>query len=271
MPDTNVRSTEQGSLLLSVAGRQRVGKTTVANAVIQFCRAYGGQMVVLNADQQNATHSLSTFFPDARVPLTGSLMDNRAWLEGEIIKMVAGRYHVVLDAGGGFTGFSSLAEEVSLGESLAASGVKVVGLVCVGTEQADLDYLSRNLDAGTFRPDMTMIVFNAGLITSGRSAAGAFNAIAQSEPVLAATAAGARVVVMPALGCMSEVTDRGISFADAAEGRVKPGQAPMSLFDPIRVREWWTKKMPQFFAQFPPGWLPMPMGALATELAGGDA
>jgi hypothetical protein len=76
---------------------------------------------------------------------------------------------------------------------------------------------------------------------------------------------------MPALGCMSEVTDRGISFADAAEGRVKPGQAPMSLFDPIRVREWWTKKMPQFFAQFPPGWLPMPMGALATELAGGDA
>jgi hypothetical protein len=58
---------------------------------------------------------------------------------------------------------------------------------------------------------------------------------------------------------MSEVTDRGLSFADAAAGQVKPGQAPMSLFDPTRVGEWWTKKIPEFFAQFPREWLPLPL------------
>ena len=62
--------------------------------------------------------------------------------------------------------------------------------------------------------------------------------------------------MMPALSCMSEVTDRGITFSEAASGIVRPGQTPMSMFDPVRVREWWTKKVPAFFGQFPPDWLP---------------
>ena len=62
--------------------------------------------------------------------------------------------------------------------------------------------------------------------------------------------------MMPALSCMAEVTDRGLTFEDAAAGVVKPGQAPMSLFDPTRVAEWWTRKMPAFFEQFPTEWRP---------------
>lgn len=256
MPDTHAPSQARGAVLLAAIGRQRVGKTALLNALVQHCRGMGSELVVLNADQQNNTHSLSTFFPDARVPPPGSLMDNRAWIEGEIVRMAHGGYDAVLDAGGGWTGFASLIEEVPLQESLEATGVKLIGLVCVGTEQADLDYLSRNLDNGTFRPEATMIVLNSGLITSGRSANGAFSSVVRHPAVIAAANAGAKIAVMPALACMAEVTDRSISFADAAEGRVRPGQPPMSLFDPVRVREWWTKKMPAFFGEFPAGWLP---------------
>jgi len=258
MPDTHSFPDEPDWLALTTIGRQRSGKTTLLNALVQYCQPRGGRMVVLNADQQNKTHSLSTFFPDAKVPPAGSsLMDNRAWIEREIAQMVRDRYHAVLDAGGGWTGFASLVEEVSLHESLEANRVKLIGLVCAGTEQADLDYLSRILDNGAFRPDRIMIVLNSGLITSGRSPTSAFTAVTQSGPVQAAMLGGAKLAIMPALSCMSEVTDRGLTFAEAAEGKVRPGQTPMSLFDPARVREWWTKKMPQFFGQFPAGWLPI--------------
>ena len=271
MPDTHVRADENPELLLLAAiGRQRVGKTALLNALVQHCRGLGGEVVVLNADQQNSTHSLSTFFPDAKVPPPGSLMDNRAWIEAELVAMVQGRHHAVLDAGGGWTGFSSLVEDVPLHESLQASRVKLIGLVCVGTEQADLDYLERNLDNGTFHPERTVIVLNAGLITSGRSASGAFLAVSKTPAVREATLRGARVIVMPALGCMSEVTDRGITFAEASEGRVRPGQAPMSLFDPARVRDWWTKKMPTFFEQFPPDWLPVDRAVRAFTAGAGE-
>lgn len=72
----------------------------------------------------------------------------------------------------------------------------------------------------------------------------------------AAVAQGAQVVMMPALGCMAEVTDRGLTFAEAAAGTVKPGQEPMSLFDPARVNKWWSIQIPKFFGQFPAEWLP---------------
>jgi hypothetical protein len=38
----------------------------------------------------------------------------------------------------------------------------------------------------------------------------------------------------------------------------------MSLFDPTRVREWWTKKVPEFFDKFPPEWLPSVRAAIAV-------
>jgi hypothetical protein len=128
----------------------------------------------------------------------------------------------------------------------------------IGPEQADLDYLDQFAASGTFMPKATVVVLNAGLVLSGRSADAAFTPVMRSGAVKAAIDRGAKVVMMPSLGCMSEVTDRGLTFADAAIGNVKPGQQPMSLLDPARVREWWTKKIPAFFGKFPTEWLPLP-------------
>jgi hypothetical protein len=268
MPDGLNSRMDRRRLLWIALGRQRVGKTALLNAAVQYFRALGCQIEIWNADQQNRTHSLSTFFADAVVPPAGGLADGKLWIEGQLVDQVRRGYHAVLDAGGGWTGFSALIEDVPVIQALEQQGTDVIGLFCVGPEQADLDYLGQFSESGTFLPEKTVIVLNAGLVLSGRSAGGAFAAVIENPTVKAAVKRGAQVVMMPALSCMSEVTDRGLSFADAALGKVKPGQQEMSLFDPVRVNEWWTKKMPAFFGKFPPDWLPGGVSAETSRPAG---
>ena len=270
MPDGHMSQPASKRLLWIALGRQRVGKTALLNAAVQYFRALGSNIEVWNADQQNRTHSLSTFYSDAAVPPEGGLADSRVWIERRFVDQAQRGYHAVLDAGGGATGFSSLIEDVPVLEPLKDLGTEVIGLFCVGPEQADLDYLEHFATSGTFLPDKTVIVLNAGLVLSGRSSNGAFAPIMTSPAVRAATERGAEVITFPALGCMSEVTDRGLSFAEAAAGLVKPGQQPMSLFDPARVREWWTKKIPDFFGQFPPDWLPLETQPSVAPSGAGD-
>lgn len=257
MPDGQDHRSAQQSVLWVAVGRQRVGKTTLLNTTVQYFRALGSEIAVWNADQQNRTHSLSTFFPDALVPSAeGGVADNKVWIEQRLVDQASKGYNAVLDAGGGATGFTSLIEDVPILEILKVSNINVVAVYNLGTEQADLDFMTHYAESGMFLPERTVIVLNAGLVTSGRSASAAFSAIRENPGLRAAVKRGAKIVTMPALSCMSEVTDRGITFSDAAAGIVRPGQAPMSLFDPVRVREWWTKKVPEFFGRFPSEWLP---------------
>jgi hypothetical protein len=152
MPDSQFSRDGQGRLLRGALGRQRVGKTAVLNTVVQYFRAQGSEIEVWNADQQHRTHSLSTFFPDASVPPEDELRDNRRWIESKIKEQSERGYHAVLDAGGGLTGFSVLVEGVRVVEALEAMGTEVVGLFCVGPEQADLDYLDTFSRNGAFLP-----------------------------------------------------------------------------------------------------------------------
>ena len=103
------------------------------------------------------------------------------WIEGQLVDQVNRRYHAVLDAGGGWTGFSSLIEDVPVIQALSQQGTDVIGLFCVGPEQADLDYLGRISESGTFLPEKTVIVLNVVLALSGRSAGGAFAAVLDSH------------------------------------------------------------------------------------------
>ena len=264
MPDGHFSRDGRRRLLLVALGRQRVGKTALLNTVVQYFRAAGSQIEVWNADQQNRTHSLSTFFDDASVPPDGGLADTRGWIEGKLKDQVEGGCHAVLDAGGGVTGFSSLVEDVPIVDALASQGTDVIGLFCIGPEQADLDYLDTFARGANFMPKATMIVMNAGLVTSGRAPRAAFTPILDNAAFKTAVDRGAKTLMFPALSCMAEVTDRGLTFEEAAAGQVKPGQQPMSMFDPTRVREWWTKKVPDFFAKFPPEWLPSAQSASAV-------
>src|SRR5277367_1394433 len=101
MPDGHNPSRGQRSRLWVAVGRQRVGKTALLNTTVQYFRALGSDLAVWNADQQNRTHSLSTFFSDAATPPGGGLADARRWIEERLVDQVRHGYHAVLDAGGG--------------------------------------------------------------------------------------------------------------------------------------------------------------------------
>ena len=170
MPDGQIGMPGEKGVLVVVAGRQQVGKTTVANALVQYYSALGCRFEVWNADQQNRSHSLSSFFADALTPPPGGLVDGRMWLEQRLRDQVRRRSNAVLDPGGGWTSFASLVREIPLVTALDAEGIRVVALFCAGAERADLDYLEHYAEADLFMPASTMIVLNAGLVLSGQSA-----------------------------------------------------------------------------------------------------
>jgi hypothetical protein len=97
----------------------------------------------------------------------------------------------------------------------------------VGPAIDDLATLHEIEQSGAFCPEATIIVLNAGLIRDTRAPDLAFQAVREHSTLLSAINRGAKVVVMPKLGCMHEVDKRRLYFADAQAGRVKAGQGPL--------------------------------------------
>jgi hypothetical protein len=257
MPDGHMKPVDRLPILWIALGRQRVGKTAMLNTAVQYFRASGNPIRVWNADQQNRSHTLSVFFPDAETVPNSGIEDGKAWIEGRLEDLIKHRYDAVLDVGGGATGFSRLVQEVPLLEAIEGSAVRVVGLFCIGPETADLDYLELFAETNMFMPSASVIVLNSGLVLSGRSTKGAFQQIAEHRVITKATDDGACVAVFPALTCMSAVTDRALTFQDAMNGTAKPGGESLSLFDRARVNRWWSRDVPEFFASIPRDWLPL--------------
>lgn len=252
-----VTHSDRQPVLLIASGRQRVGKTTLLSSVVEIYRGLGADIEIWNADLHNRTNTLSLFHPDALQPEAGTGLDEqRDWIEARVREQVQHRRDVILDVGGGLTALSSLIEELRLVEMLERRGVRVVLAYVMGNERADLDYLERFAENKTFMPKATMIVFNAGLLTSGKSATMAFSALMEHKVILEALDARAEIVRVPALSCMAAVTDRGLSFADFAEGKQVEGHEETSFFDQERVWLWLNRDMPRFLLTVPQEWLP---------------
>jgi hypothetical protein len=242
-------------------GRQRVGKTTLLNTIIQSLREQGTELVIWNADLLNVTYNLPLFHRDVLEPPSSEFEDVKSWLEERIQDQIDGQYNAFLDVGGGDTALSRLVQEIPIVQTLERQGIRVVLAHVIGPEQADVDYLRHFTAHQLFAPEATLIVLNAGLIMSGRSAAHAFGAIRRHPVVTAAIDQGAHLVMMPPLSCMSQVTDRGLTFSEAAEGVIKGDRPRLSFFDQERVAIWWQKAVPVFIASIPPLWLPYRPGA----------
>ena len=237
-------------------GRQRVGKTALLNAVGQYYREHGCPVQIWNADQQNRSHSLSTFFADSQTVPAGGLEDGKKWIEARFEELAATGCDAILDVGGGATSFARLAAEVPLLEATEESGMLVVGLFVTGPDRADLDYLEQFAAAGSM-PKSTVIVMNEGLISSERSAQFAYEGVLQHKAVEAVLMNGGVAATFPALTCMSRVADLGVGFMVAADGGTSRGQQPLGMFDRMRVNRWWAREVPAFFREMPQDWLPI--------------
>jgi hypothetical protein len=257
-------------ILFVCVGRQRVGKTTFLNTMIQALREQGSDLVIWNADLLNITYSLSLFHTGVLEPPSADFEDVQAWLEERIQDQIEGQYDAVLDVGGGESPLRRLVQEIPIVHTMERRGIRIVLAHVIGPEQADVDYLKHFTTQELFAPEATLIVLNAGLVISGRSAGNAFAAINRHPVLLNALANGAELVMMPPLSCMSQVTDRGLTFAEAAEGVTKGGHPRLSFFDQERVAIWWRKAVPTFIESIPALWLPTRREAMTTVAAGSE-
>jgi len=238
-------------------GRQRVGKTVLLNTIIQYVREHSGSLEIWNADTMNTSHSLSLFHEDAQAPGSARQEDVKKWLQHRFEDLVERRYDAVLDVGGGDTPLARLIEELPIAEALDEEGIRVVLAHVLGPETADLDYLANLLNEAAFAQEDTLLVMNEGLVLTGRSPELAFADVMKHPACKDAMAKGARVSWFPRLSCMSEVTDRGLTFRDAMNGVAKNEKGALSLFDKQRVRRWWGTEVNRFFSDDVPFlWLP---------------
>ncbi|HWY81040.1 MAG TPA: hypothetical protein VNY10_03710 [Roseiarcus sp.] len=243
-------------VLMIVVGRQRVGKTTFLNGLAQFLRGHGASFEIWDADKMNATNNMSLFHEEALQPSSGDPEDVKAWLEERFTDLVDRRLDAMLDVGGGDTPLARLIAEVPIATTLEDEGVRVVVVHVVGPDLADLDYLDRFEEDDLFSPEATLIVMNGGLVLTGRSMGHAFQQINSHKSILRTFKKGARIVRMSRLACMSEVTDRGLTFEDAMNGKVGADERNLALLDRPRVRKWWTRDFPEMIRSIPPDWLP---------------
>lgn len=250
-------------ILFTAIGRQRVGKTALLNTLAQVYRDAGAEFDVWNLDMMNESHSMSNFHPGAISPPSASLEDQQTWLQNCIREQVRSQRDAVLDVGGGWTALHKLVDQTRLVDVLGRRGINLTVAYLLGPETADLDYLAQFQRKGNFLPPQTLLVLNEGLVSGGRAPQVAFQPTLEHPVVKRAIDQGARVVFMPALGCLSAVTDRKMSYRDFADDKQAPGFLETSFFDQELVALWLEREMPAFFQEIPTRWMPrLPKGSL---------
>ncbi|MGI4802256.1 MAG: hypothetical protein ACRYG8_51120 [Janthinobacterium lividum] len=252
----STRAFAREPVTIPAIGRQRVGKTTFLNGLAQIALSKRADLDIWNADVLNRSHSLSTFHSHAVTPEQGSLAEQTGWIERQIMSQIESRRDAILDVGGGLTALHGLIDETPLAELMESTGVSLVAAYLVGTEAGDIDYLDELQSHKLFLPRKSLIILNEGLVTSGRLPKNAFAQILSHPVIKKARAGGAVPVFMPALSCMAQVTDRGLSFADFMNGIQKEGHPTTSIFDRARVRRWFELEFPAFLQSIPADYLP---------------
>jgi hypothetical protein len=256
MPPLPHTPDERRPILLIALGRQRVGKTSFLNAAAQFLQRHGARPRIWNADKLTRSSTLSLFHDDVLEPSSDDPRRIKTWLEERCTDLIHNRNDAILDIGGGPMPLAWLSQDSTIVAALEQGGIRLVLVHVVGPERADFDCLETLLHDGPQPPPATVIVMNAGLILTGRSAEAAFSTVRSHPALIEALRQGAQVMLMPCLPCLSAVTDRGLTFEEAMSGVVKPGHAGLSFFDRERVYIWWERELTPFFKAFPPLWLP---------------
>jgi hypothetical protein len=209
--------------MVIAAGRGKVGKSVMLRWAIERCVQRGGEPVIADCDRTNQT--LAAFLPAAMKPPSAEDDDVREWLNDLADTQIERRSTSFLDLGGGDLTLKQWARDLDLAPFLAKNGITPVVLHLLGSDLDDLSYL-RDLET-VFAPQHTAVILNEGMVPSGRSPIAAFGPIIDHPVFKAAVSRGAVVLKIPRLGCMQDVDRRRLSFQDAEDGNVKPGQERM--------------------------------------------
>lgn len=250
-------------VVLAVArGRGRVGKTTLLRWLVDRTRGRGHLVTAADGDRNNQTLS-GLFVPGhpnkadppggTRRPSSADDDDMRDWLTNVLEEMAEHRVSTVLDVGGGDPFVGRYGQELDLESFCSSVGITPLSLIVLGPDEADLQHVTAIETSRSFLVPQTVLVLNEALVSPGKSAANAFGPMMELKAFRAIVDGGAKPVIMPRLGCMSDVAGWS-RFTEAAAGL--PGHGGTSL-GPVRRQmvTTWLRNMEQAFAPVV-GWLP---------------
>lgn len=247
-------------VIFTIIGRQRVGKTTLLNALTQTVHDQGGTPEIWNTDLQNRSHSISNFH-DAQSPEYSDTKRQRKWLEEKIQSLMQSGNDAILDIGGGWTALHELINTESLSRALDMMGVTLSVVFLVGHERADLDYLEDLQKKKKFSPRKSAIIVNEGLIPPSLDIDDVVDVVSHHPAVMEAMENGADIFMYPAAEPMKDVCDRSQTFRAYAEGEQKAGFPVSSIFDRLAMDRWYRRDFPAFLQELGADRLPnMPKG-----------
>ena len=225
------------ALFLVMAGRGGTGKTLLLRWICE--RALKAARAVVIADGDRTNRSLPLFLEGVLAPPGANDPIVWRWLEAIVERMVAERFNLILDLGGGDLVLKQMAIELALQSLLERHGIGPVILHLLSPEVESLAYLASLEDNGLFAPQRTALILNEGLVPRGYDSDEAvFAPVREHRVFKAAIRRGAVPIVMPRLGPAPAINARHLSFADAAAGNTKAGLPPLNIFDRQRVLLW---------------------------------
>ncbi|MHB0671726.1 hypothetical protein [Roseomonas mucosa] len=258
-PEPAEASKARGITVAMRHGRGRAGGSTFLDLLVQIGRAEGRPVLVADGDRRNPT--LAGLYPPgseggATQPPTDETPDVKQWLTNSIEEALSLQSSIVIDLGGGDRVMQEYGHDLALVEFCEALGAHPLGLFFAGPELDDFEHVLAIWRAGYFRPRRSVLIFNEYLVPQGRTPHGAFNRIMAQPGYAEMTDAGVRPIFLPRLPCMEEVREAGLSFVDAAAGRVGPSGKPLGPLRQFIVRQWIDKIRGEFERIKATEWLP---------------
>jgi hypothetical protein len=187
------------------------------------------------------------------VPPTEEMPDVKEWISGLLDRMVSEGKSLVLDLGGGDRVLLEYGRDLELVEFCEFQGVEPLAVYVLGPDPEDLEHCLSIARQGFFRPRRTLVVFNEGVVRSGRTVIGAFSDTLAASGLLEMEEAGARAITMPRLACMDKVRKDPLGFYGAVVGGIGSGLTPTDRF---MVRKWLRELEDLRRGAGVDGWLP---------------
>jgi hypothetical protein len=221
----------EAAKLVFLLGPQNSGKSLLGRAIVERAREQGRDPLVCDGDRNDAY--LTKLFGQrggrpgevigVRRPAYADDATVTAWLDAEVSEMEDDGRSRVVDMGGGDLVLPSYAHERELVSMLgeARTVIEPVAVHMILPTVSDLAVLERMERDSLFAPAATILALNAAPAGDTRPADVVFRRVRETEVYRATLARGAREIIVPVLGCMNLVDERGMSF-EAAAARTSP-------------------------------------------------
>jgi hypothetical protein len=219
---------QQAPVLFIAYGRGQSGKSSFTRLLIDRARNAGREVIAADGDRSNAT--LTSYYRDASRPQSADDPDMHEWITGLVERMANDRVSVALDCGGGDRVMQNYSAEFPLLGFCREHGIRLVIAYFVAPNVDSLAPINTLEKSGIFRDADTIVVLNQGLVPVGKTPESAFQSVQEHE-AFRSVLEHAKLIVMPKLGCMSEMERRRTGFFEADFTKLGPMNAFM-------VKDW---------------------------------